>query len=52
MIAEEFDVEKERERRDWEDNERYPWRFSPMTMCVLLAATLTLAWLVGTLLGG
>ena len=42
----------EEERLDWRENHRYPWRFSPWTMLVLLAATLTAVAVVGTLVGG
>lgn len=34
------------------DSEKYPWRFSPMTMAVLLAATLAAVAVVGVLIGG
>lgn len=46
-----MNLKDERDFRDWEENQRYPWRWSPLTMCVALAGVLVAVWVVGTLIG-
>lgn len=29
FMSREFNLDAERDRRDWEDNQSYPWRWSP-----------------------
>jgi hypothetical protein len=37
--------------KDWRENQNYPWRYSPLTMCVLLAATLVVVAVYNLLRG-
>ena len=47
-----MNLKEKRDRLDWQENQSYPWRCSPMTMVVGLAITLVLVWVVGHLVGG
>jgi hypothetical protein len=47
-----MNLRKMEENMDWEQNDKYPWRYSPLEIIIFLAATLELVLVIGYLIGG
>ena len=40
------------ENMDWEQNDKYPWKYSPLEMIIFLVAMLESVLVIGLLVGG